>query len=70
VEELADTISTLNKLNVKAYMIDLRNEQDKQAIVEFLKTKGNKLNENTVMTNSFILGNKFNDVWFQELNLT
>jgi len=51
-------------------MIDLRNEQDKQAIVEFLKTKGNKLNENTVMTNSFILGNKFNDVWFQELNLT
>ena len=64
MEELADTISTLNKLNVKAYMIDLRNEKDKQAIVEFLKTKGNKLNENTVMTNSFILGNKFNDVWF------
>ena len=45
-------------------MIDIRKEEDKQAIVEFLKTKGTKLNESTIMTNSFILGNKFNDVWF------
>jgi len=31
--------------------------------------RGGKLDEKTLMTNSFILGNKFNDVWFQELNL-
>lgn len=69
VEDLADTAKALSKLGIQAYMIDLTVPEDKQAIVDYLKSRGSSLDENTVMTNSFILGNKSNDIWFNELSL-
>ena len=69
MEDLADKIKSITKLHVQAYMIDITVPQDKQAILDYLKQRGSALDENTIMTNSFILGNTSNDVWFNELSL-
>ena len=37
---------------------------NKEAIAEYVKEKGSKLGVEQIMTNSFILCNKFNDIWF------
>jgi hypothetical protein len=34
-----------------------------------LRSRGSKLYGNTIKNNSYILGNKFNDVWFQDKSL-
>ena len=57
------------KIDVKPYRIDISNPDNMSALVDFLISRGSKLDEKTISENSFILANKFNDIWFQELSL-
>lgn len=60
----------LNRLGVKCYVIDAHKIDNIDSIVAHLKSRpGSKLDEKAVKENSFILGNKFDDIWFQELSL-
>lgn len=43
--------------------------EHKDAVQKFMKSRGSIMGEKGISQNSFILGNKFNDVWFQELDL-
>ena len=69
VEELGDNISNMQKIGVKPIKIDVSNPENMSALLDFLIARGSKLDEQTISSNSFILANKFNDIWFQELSL-
>lgn len=64
VEELGDNLTSMTKIGVKPYRIDVTNPENMSAIIDFLISRGSKLDEKTVTENSFILANKFNDIWF------
>ena len=66
---LGEYVGTMHNLDFKRYRIDMTKPGHKEAIAEYLKEKGSKLGVKQIMTNSFILCNKFNDIWFQELSL-
>jgi hypothetical protein len=42
----------------------LTKPENELALLTFLKSRGSKLDGNTIKKNSYILGNKFNDIWF------
>ena len=69
VEELGDNISSMQKIGVKPIRIDVSKPENMSALLDFLIARGSKLDEKTISSNSFILANKFNDIWFQELSL-
>jgi hypothetical protein len=68
-EELAENTSTFSNLDIKTFSIDLTVEGHKEVIVKFLADRGSVLDETTVDENSFLLGNRNNDIWFQQLHL-
>ena len=51
------------------YFIDVTKGNNRYAIATFLEKRGAKLGYKAIQGNSFILGNKFNDIWFQALDL-
>ena len=63
-EEMAEMLTGMRQIDVKAYQIDLTITENKEALVEFLQKRGSKFDEKTIMSNSFVLGNRFNDIWF------
>ena len=69
IEELGDKVKSIGKLEVELYSIDVSKEENMQAISSYLEKRGSVLNRDTVQSNSFILGNKFNDIWFQEISM-
>ena len=64
VEELGDNIASMSKIGVRPIMIDVRKPENMSALLDFLISRGSKLDEKTISGNSFILANKFNDIWF------
>ena len=54
---------------MKPFRIDVTKPENMSALLDFLIARGSKLDEKTITENSFILANKFNDIWFQELSL-
>ena len=60
----------MSKLGVKAYQIDLDNEQDRQTLLNYLIARGSKIDhEEALRSNTFILKNKFDDFWLQDATL-
>ena len=68
-ENLAETIEGLRKLEIKPYSVDVTVSENRQVIADFLKARGGVLDEKSIDKNSFILCNRYNDVWFQEFSL-
>ena len=62
-------VSSMNKIGVKPYQIDMSKEENVAGVMDFLKRRNSKMDEETIKMNSFILCNRYNDVWFQELAL-
>lgn len=51
------------------YVIDVTVPENKEAIVRYLADRKSPLNEKTVDSNTFILTNRANDIWFWEYQL-
>ena len=68
VEELAQTFMSM-RLGCVPYFIDVSKGENRRAIASFLEKRGVKLAHKAIQGKSFILGNKFNDIWFQALDL-
>ena len=64
VEELGQNIQSMQKLGVQLYQIDMQKNENVEAVLEYLKKRGSKLDKETIKTNSFMLTNNHNDVWF------
>ena len=45
VEELGDNLSSMGKINVKPFRIDVSNPENMSALVDFLISRGSKLDE-------------------------
>ena len=69
VEELAQTLLRLGKLEMQVYQIDYTDEDSKRAILDFFKNKGATFDDAMIKQNSFILTNTSNDSWLQEFNM-
>lgn len=57
-------------MGVKPILIDMKTEG--QAFLDYLKKRNTKTMDHVqeqIETNSFLLVNKFDDIWFWELNL-
>ena len=67
-EETADSMSDMVNLKVQAFKIDVTIPENKETISQYLKSRGSLLDDKTIDQNSFILGNKFNDIWFNEMS--
>lgn len=62
----------MRQISVKGYQIDISKDADPEnmaAILDFFEKRGSKFDEKLIRENSFLLANKFNDMWLQELNL-
>jgi hypothetical protein len=46
------------------YAIDVSKEENCEAIEEYLQSRKSTLDKETIKSNSFILGNSSNDIWF------
>ena len=51
-------------------MIDYSKEEHKQTILEFLEQRKSSIKMETINSSSFILCNKYDDIWPQELDFT
>lgn len=63
-EDLAAFVKEMKKLKMSLHSIDVSIQENKDVIVTYLKERGSFLDEKTINSNSFILGNKSNDIWF------
>jgi len=70
VDELGTVITSVAGMDIKGYHIDLRDRESREALVEYLQARpGSEITERTLMEHSFLLGNRFNDVWPHEAGL-
>ena len=59
----------MRKLGCVPYVIDVSKEENCKVIADWLEKRGSKFDEKIIKSNSFILCNQYDDVWFQELGL-
>jgi hypothetical protein len=72
VDVLGNNLASMRQISVKGYQIDISKDADPEnmaAILDFFEKRGSKFDEKLIRENSFLLANKFNDMWLQELNL-
>lgn len=63
-ESTSEFLTGMGKLDVEAYQIDLTDEEGRKALMDLLAARGSTLTEDFVLKNQYILGNKFDDLWF------
>jgi len=59
----------MGKLELEAYQIDMTDEESRKAVMDLLASRGSTLDLDFVLKNQFILGNSFDDLWFQDAAL-
>jgi hypothetical protein len=68
-QELGAMIGSMRQLGVELYEVDLARPDHLDALAEFLESRNSTMKKEELITHSFLLANKFNDAWVQDLNL-
>ena len=66
VDILGNDLTSMKQINVQAFQIDISKDADPEnmaALLEFFEKRGSKFDEKLIRENSFLLANKFNDMW-------